>query len=219
MSDAVKPRRSYNSTVRAERARATRQRIIAFTARRFLADGYAATTIEAIAADAGVSVKTVYHLFGEKRGLLKEVMDVTLAGDEDRPVLEQAGPQQVRIEPDQRRQVELTARGTAARMEQIRPMDDILRSAAAVDRDAAALRQDIQLRQRRSAMHTIAGWIAANGPLRDDISPDQAGDVLWVLTSPEVHRMYRDDCGWTADQYATWLADAALDALLPARPG
>jgi AcrR family transcriptional regulator len=219
MVDAVKPRRAYTSTVRAERARATRQRIVAAAARRFLTAGYPATTIEAIATDAGVTVKTIYHLFGDKRGLLKEVMDVTLAGDEQRPVLEQAGPQQVRTELDQRRQIQLTARGTAARSERVRPMDDILRSAAAVDRDAAALRQDIQLRQRRSAMRTIAGWIATNGPLRDDMSPHQAGDILWVLTSPEVHRMYRDDCGWTAEQYATWLTHAALDALLPVRPG
>lgn len=215
MNDPVKPRRTYNSTLRAERARATRQRILNSAARRFLADGYPATTIEAIAADANVAAKTVYHLFRDKRGVLKEVMDVTLAGEESRPVLEQAGPQQVRMELDQRRQIELTSRGTAARLEWSRPMDDILRSAAAVDGDVASLRQDIQLRQRRSAMHTIAGWIAANGPLRDDVSADQAGDILWVLTSPDIHRMYRTDCGWTAEQYTTWLTHALLDALLP----
>jgi AcrR family transcriptional regulator len=219
MSDAVKPRRSYHSLVRAQRAQATRRRILDAAARRFLTDGYPATTIDAVAADAAVAAKTIYYLFGDKRGLLKQVMDVTLAGnDEPVPVLDQADPQQVRAESDQGRQIELTARGTAARLERIRPMDDILRSAAAIDRDAAALRQDIQLRQRRAAMRIIAGWIAANGPLRDDMSTEQAGDILWVLTSPDIHRLYRTDCGWTPEQYTTWLTKAAVDALLPSQP-
>jgi AcrR family transcriptional regulator len=216
MSDAVKLRRPYRSALRAARAQATEQRVLDAAARRFLTDGYPGTTIDAIAADGGVAAKTVYHLFGDKRGLLQRVMDATLAGtDEPIPVLDQAGPQAVRREHDQRHQIELTARGTAARLDRIRPMDDVLRSAAAVDGDAAALRHDIQLRQRRTAMQTIAGWIAANGPLRDEMTSEHAGDILWVLTSPDVHRLYRTDLGWSAEQYVDWLTRAALDALLP----
>jgi hypothetical protein len=46
------------------------------------------------------------------------------------------------------------------------------------------------------------------------MSPDEAGGVLWVLASPDVHRLYRGDCGWMAEQYTAWLTSAVLDALL-----
>jgi hypothetical protein len=133
--------------------------------------------------------------------------------DEPVPLLERAGPQQVKAEPDQRRQIELTARGTAELLERIRMMDDVLADAAAVDPDAASLRADIELRQRREAMRVLAGWLSETGPLRDGMTVDRAADILWVLTSPEVHRLYRKHCGWTADQFADWLAAAMLDGV------
>jgi AcrR family transcriptional regulator len=215
MTDYVKPpRRSYRSPTRDARAQATRRRVLDSAARRFVQDGYRATTVEAIAADAEVSAKTVYHLFGSKAGLLKQVMDVAfVADDEAVPLLERAGPQQVRAEPDQRRQIQLSARGTAELLERIRQVDDILTEAAAVDPEAAGLRQDIECRQRREAMRVLAGWLAETGPLRDDMTVDHAADILWVLTSPEVHRLYRKHCGWRADQYAEWLTAAMLDGV------
>jgi AcrR family transcriptional regulator len=215
MSDYVKPpRRAYNSATRSAQAAATRRRILGSAAQRFLEHGYREATLELIAADAAVSVKTVYHLFGSKIGLLKSVLDVAFVAD-DEPValLERSGPQQVKAEPNQRRQIELTARGTAELLERIRGLDDVLTEAAAIDPDAAALRADIELRQRREAMGMLAGWLAETGPLRDGMTVERASDILWVLTSPEVHRLYRKDCGWTAQEYADWLTNAMLDAI------
>ncbi len=170
--------------------------------------------MDMIAADADVTAKTVYHLFGSKAGVLKHVMDAAFVGDDEPiPLLERAGPQQVKAEPDQRRQIELTARGTAELLERIRHIDDVLTDAAAVDPDAAALRADIELRQRREAMRVLAGWLSETGPLRDGMTADRAADILWVLTSPEVHRLYRKDCGWTADEFADWLTAAMLDGI------
>lgn len=215
MTDYVKPiRRGYNSPTRDARAAVTRQRILDSATRRFVRDGYRTATVEAIATDAGVSAKTVYHLFGSKAGLLKHVMDVAfVADDEAIPLIDRAGPQQVKAEPDQRRQIQLAARGTAELLERIRQVDDVLTDAAAVDPDAAVLREDIELRQRREAMRVLAGWLSATGPLRDGTTVDRAADILWVLTSPEVHRLYRKHCGWTADEYADWLTTALLDGL------
>src|SRR5919199_6701131 len=134
MTDYVKPaRRSYNSPTRSARAAATRRRILESAARRFVENGYRATTMDMIAADADVTAKTVYHLFVSKAGLLKQVMDAAFVGDyEPIPLLERAGPQQVKAEPDQRRQIELTARGTAELLERIRHIDDVLTDAAAL---------------------------------------------------------------------------------------
>jgi AcrR family transcriptional regulator len=215
MTDYVKPiRRGYHSPTRSARAAATRQRILDAAARRFVQDGYRTATVETIAADAGVSAKTVYHLFGSKAGLLKQVMDVAfVADDEAIPLIDRAGPQQVKAEPDQRRQIQLAARGTAELLERIRPVDDVLTDAAAADPDAAALRDDIELRQRREAMRVLAGWFSETGPLRGGLTVDRAAEILWVLTSPEVHRLYRKHCGWTADEYANWLTAALLDGI------
>jgi AcrR family transcriptional regulator len=215
MTEYVKPpRRAYSSPTRSARATATRRRILDSAARRFVLDGYRVATVDTIAADAGVSAKTVYHLFGSKVGMLKQVMDVAfVADDEPVPMVERSGPQRVKAEPDQRRQIELAARGTADLLERIRAIDDVLSDAAAVDADAAALREDIELRQRREAMRVLAGWIAQTGPLRDGMTVDRAGDILWVLTSPEVHRLYRERCGWTADEFVDWLTAAILDGI------
>lgn len=215
MTDYVKPsRRSYQSPIRDARARATRRRVLDSAALRFVQTGYRAATVEAIAVDAHVSAKTVYHLFGTKAALLKQVMDVAfVADDEAIPLVERTGPQQVKAEPDQRRQIEMSARGTAELLERIRQLDDVLSQAAALDPDAAALRDDIELRQRREAMHTLAEWFSTTGPLRDGMAVDHAADILWVLTSPEVHRLYRKHCAWSADQYAQWLTAAMLDGV------
>lgn len=215
MTDDVNPsRRAYNSPTRSARAAATRRRILDSAARRFVGDGYRIATVEAIAADAHVSAKTVYHLFGSKVGLLKQVMDVSFTGDDESvPMLDRPGPQEVKAETDQRRQIELTARGTAELLERIRQIDDVLTDAAALDPEAAALRDDIELRQRREAVRVLAGWIAQTGPLRDGMSVQQAADIMWVLTSPEVHRLCRERCRWSPSQFADWLTAAMLDGL------
>src|SRR4051794_28184780 len=196
--------RAYRSPARAEAARATRGRVLRAAYTLFSHQGYPRTTLTEIAAAAGVSVETVYKTFGNKRGLLKELADVTVAGDDEQvELLERPDPLAMRDELDQGRQVAMFAAGMAAQMERVRPFDDILRGAAAVDAEVAALREDLQLRQRRAAMTTIAAWLAARGPLRQTV--DEAAAVLWTLTSPEVHRMLRVDWQWSQQQYETWL--------------
>ena len=219
MSEPVK-RRPYHSTLRAEQARATRARILDSARTLFAAHGYHGTTLEDVGRDAGVAADTVLHSFGSKKGLLRAVLDVEVGGDDAQiRVLDREGPQAMRSETDQRRQVEMFAAGITGQLERIRPLDDILRSAAAVDPDARSLRDDLQLRQRKAAMREIAGWIAANGPLRDDITVDDAAAMLWTLTSPEVHELLRDRCGWDSDRYRRWLAQTLGDSIVgPNRP-
>ncbi len=218
MSEYVKPRRPYTSPTRTARAAETRRRILDCAHLRFAQHGYRAASIDKIAADAGVSAKTIYHLFGSKVGLLKHLMDVAfVADDEPIPLLERSGPQQVKAEPDQRRQIEMTARGTAELLERIRQLDDVLVDAAAADAEAAALRDDIELRQRREAMRVLAGWLAETGPLRNGMPVDHGGDILWALTSPELHRLFRKHCGWSSAEYADWLTQTMIDCLIERR--
>lgn len=182
----------------------------------FLERGFPATTVAAVARRAQVSPDTVYSTFGSKSALLKEVLDVVVGGDdEDVALLDRAGPQAMRAEPDQRTQLAMFAAGVTAQLERVRPVDDILRSAAAVDPVAAELRADVQLRQRRAAMRTIVSWIAEHGPLRNGTSQEEAAAIVWTLTSPEVHVMLRDSSGWSPERYEQWIRETLISSLLP----
>jgi AcrR family transcriptional regulator len=210
-----KGRRTYNSARRQARALETRQRVLAAALDLFLEQGYPRTTLAAIAQRAGVAEDTLYKSFGSKSRLLREVLDVVVAGDDERvAVLDRTGPQAMRTERDQHRQVAMMAEGVAARLERLGPVDRVLRAASAVDPEVGRLRADQQLRQRRTAMRTLVSWIAAHGPLRDDLDEEDAATIVWTLCSPEVHELLRYQSGWTADRYLRWLTTSLIDALL-----
>lgn len=170
----------------------------------------------AVAHHAGVSVDTVYSAFTSKRGLLKEVMDVSVGGDDAAvEVLAREGPQRMRREPDQRQQLRMFAAGMARQLELVRPLDDVLRSAAAADPEVAALRHDQTVRQRHAAMTQVVGWVRERGPLREGMDPAYAADVVWTLTSPEVHHLLCGVRGWSRERYEEWLRDTLTSTLLP----
>ncbi len=203
--EKVKPGRSYRSELRAEQARQTRLRVLDAAQLLFEEHGYAGTTMEAIANAAGVAVDTVYATFGTKRKVLATLLDVRVGGD-DLPlaVIDRPEPQAARLEPDQRRQVEMFAASIAPIIERVRPVDDVMRGAASVDPEIATLRARLQ-QVRFENMRRFVSWLAANGPLRAGLSEDEASAVVWTLTSPEVHRLLRSERGWTAEQYEAWL--------------
>jgi AcrR family transcriptional regulator len=211
----VKPKKPYQSALRSEQARQTRLRILDVAEKLFAARGYGAATIDGIASAAGVAPDTVYATFGTKRGILHALMDVRVGGDDrDLGVLDREEPQAVRAEPDQRRQLERFARSIAPIIERARPVDDIMRSAAAVDAEVAVLRTGLQ-EQRHANMRAFIGWLAANGPLRDGLGEEEAAAIVWTLTSPEVHHLLRTERGWTAERYVTWLEATLKGTLLP----
>jgi AcrR family transcriptional regulator len=211
----VKPQRRYDSALRKEQARQTRARMLDAAQRLFAERGYASTTMDAIAAEAGVAVDTVYAGFGSKRGVLSALMDVRVGGD-DQPVelLDRSGPQAVRRETDQRRQVATFARDVTGIIERARPVDDVIRGAAAVDIEIAAMRANLQ-EVRFQNMRRFVSWLTANGPLRSGVGEDDAAAIVWSLTSPEIHRLLRVDRAWSAEQYAEWLGQTLTLTLLP----
>ena len=214
MAESVK-RRPYDASKRREAARLRRLRILEAARDLFLNSGYHAATVAEIAVNAHVSEDLVFRLFASKRGVLKEVMDITIGGDdEDVALLAREDPQAVRAATDQREQVRLFAAGMTAQLDRVRPLNDLMRSAAAVEPEIATLQEDLHKRQRRFAMNTVASWIAANGPLRDGMSETDAGAIIWTLASPEVHRALTQDCGWSSEQFRDWLRHMLTAALL-----
>lgn len=215
MTPSVKGRRPYRSDIRDEQARRSRRRMLDAATRLFSEQGYAHTSIRQVAQEAGVSPDLVFHVFATKRELLKEVIDSGIGGDDqDVALLEREGPRAMRDEPDQRRQIAFLAAGIRDQLARVGPLDAVLRGAAAVDPDLAALRTDIQGRQRREAMTTVAGWIADRGDFAGGQSVEDAAATLWTLTSPEVHHLVVEVWGWSPERYAGWLADTLAAALL-----
>lgn len=78
MASIVKPMTS--SPTRAERALATRRRMVKEAYDHFCRDGYLGTTISAVAKEAGVAVPTVYYTFGTKAALLDEALGAAIVG-------------------------------------------------------------------------------------------------------------------------------------------
>src|SRR4249920_1324534 len=122
MSETVKPR--------AARTLATRRRIVDAAAALFVAQGYGTTTLEQIAARAGVAVQTVYFHFGNKRTVLKEAVDIAAVGD-DEPValLERPWWEELRAEPDPRRVLALWMASSRAIYARIGPIMQVVRDA------------------------------------------------------------------------------------------
>src|SRR3954467_8132904 len=116
------------------RARDTRRRIVDAAAALFVAEGYGATTLEQIAARAGVAVQTVYFHFGNKRTVLKEAVDVAAVGDDEQvALLERPWLSELRAEPDPRRVVELWMVSSTAIYRRIGPIMAAVRDAAVTD--------------------------------------------------------------------------------------
>src|SRR6201986_3381137 len=69
------------ATLRQGQTALTQQRSLAAATELFLADGYVATTLEAVARRARVAARTVYVRFGTKAAPFKRVVDVAIVGD------------------------------------------------------------------------------------------------------------------------------------------
>jgi AcrR family transcriptional regulator len=210
MSEAVK--RRYDSSRRREQAEATRRRIVDAAADLFVANGYGPTTMKEIAEHAGVAVDTVYATFGSKVRVLTAIVDARLAPAGERNVTQTAGAQWVARLTDQRAQIQAFARDMASISTRVRPISEMLRTARAVEPEAAVVHAEME-RHRQRNMRRFVGWIAANGPLR--MSVDRAAVTVWAIASPDVARMLCDVQGWTERQYAAWLGDTLSRALLP----
>jgi AcrR family transcriptional regulator len=207
-------KRRYDSTRRQKQARETREQILAAARELFISRGYSGTTIEAVAQEAGVAVETVYATFKNKRALLAQLVDRAVGGDDEAtPILDRSGPQQVKAEPDQRRQIQLFAHDMAAIMEQVGPLFGVMRGAATAEPEIASLLAGL-LNTRHENLRIFVQWLQHHGPLRADLSEDAATDTVWTITSAEVYHLLRVDRGWTPEQYTEWLGDTLISALL-----
>ncbi len=214
MAERVKPRRSYHSPRRQQQAAATRQAILEAAQRLFERQGYPATTMEQVAAEAGVALKTVYVAFTTKSGLLRALWDLRLKGDQDdAAVAERPWYREVVEEPDPGRQLRRNAGNARVVKERIGGVLKILRSAAPVDPDAAGLWRLIQTDFHANQRASVES-LHAKRALRPGLDVARATDILWTLNHPDVWLLLVDERGWTPEQWERWFADTACAQLL-----
>lgn len=205
-------KRPYSSARREAQARETRRSILDAAAELFVASGYAATTIQAIADQAGVAVQTVYAVFGTKRALLRQLIESTITGDDEpEPVTERVTARSLAAEPDPRRRAELDAALARLIAQRVAPIVRVAEEAAASDPELAAMMGAVRA-ARRDEMITSAAILAGPDGLRLD--QEEAAATLYVLYSPHVADMLLRDYGWPHERYEAWLARMILEAVI-----
>ena len=194
MADPVKPRATY----RQSQAQATRERIAAAARQLFAADGYGTTSIEAIAAAAGVAVRTVYSAFGTKREILSLICERWL---EQARAQELAG--EVFAEPDPFRRLRAAAHWLRALY--AAGFDVVMIFEAATDEspETRAL-----LRSKLAGRNEVMDAMIASLDGRLRVSVREAQAVYRALAAPGVYRELVVESGWTEDDFERWLGDA-----------
>ena len=209
----VKPRRRYDSSGRQAQTRRNREAILDAAQRQFLEGGYAATTVAAVAAEAGVSVETIYKAFGGKSGLVRGIYDRGLAGPDPVPAYQRADELRER-ETDPRTIMRNWGTIASEVSAVVSPISRLVRAAAAADPDMAALLQDHNDRREARARHH-ARFLKRRGYLREGVSLAQATDIIWTCTSDELYDLLVSQRGWSSARFARFLADFMITALLP----
>jgi AcrR family transcriptional regulator len=209
MAEAVK--RPYDSPRRREQAAATRAAILDAAERLFLRDGYAATTMAAIAKEARVALKTVYVAFETKSSLLRALWNHRLrAEDERRPMGRHPDYLAVLAEPDPERKLRLNARNSRLGKLRIAALAEVVRGGAPADPEIAALWDRINREYHANQAAVVRSL--PEGALRLDA--DRATDVLWTINHPSAWQLLVRERGWTPEEYERWSADAACAQLL-----
>lgn len=217
MTDVAEPvkRRSYDTAGRQARSAQTRQRILDAARDLLIADGYRATTISAIALRAEVNADTVYELVGRKPVLLRELIEQALSGT-DHPITAEARDhvKAIRAEPDPSAKLAIYARAVRLTQARMAPLFLALRDASTTEPEAHLVWQEISER-RATNMRTFVRDIRDAGGLRDDLTIEAAGDMVWAMNSSELYVLLTIERGWSPSRYECWLADSWRRLLLP----
>jgi AcrR family transcriptional regulator len=195
------------------RTRLARRAVVDAARTLFLERGYAATTIEVISRRSDVPSATVYRLFSSKLGILKTLLDTSIAGD-DRPLAVEERPDVASTfnAPDSHQLLVGFAGITTAINQRTNDVYRVLVSAAASDPAAAELLRELR-QQRDRGQGRIARSIARAGALKPGLRERDAADLIHALMSPEVYRLLVGDRGWTPERYQQWLASTLTQQL------
>jgi AcrR family transcriptional regulator len=213
-SDGVK--RSYDSRLRDERAEATRLAIVAAAGRLFSDRGYAATSIDEIAAAAGVGRATVFtSVGGGKPELLKEAYRLAVRGpaNANTPLGQQPRSRRISAEADAHKLLAGYAGVMVEVGRRLAPLYEAVRAAAHADPEARELWRLIT-EERRTAATGIVGRLAERNALLHSLDRQHASDILWVLNDPALYQLLVTQRRWTQRRFRSWLTHSMQTQLL-----
>jgi AcrR family transcriptional regulator len=193
------------------RSQRTSQRVLEAARELFLDHGYSQTTIDAIAARAGVTGQTVLNQFGTKCEVLAAVIDQAVVGDtEPLPLRERAWFTPSEDEPTAEAFARFAATMTAI-LARVAPVYDVVHCASALPEVKQLLRES--RRRRRADQRYLIGVLAAAGHLRHDLDTDQAADIVYGLVNEDVYLLFTVDRRWSRRRFSSWLTDTLLHQL------
>jgi len=208
------PARRYVSEVRDEQARRTRRAIVTAARELFLGQGYAATTIDAIAAAAHVSRRTVFNAVGGKTVLLKLALEWAIVGDDEPvPLADRPAIKAIQAERDPRRALALWVDMVVDIAARVAPIGAVLYAAADGDPEAAELLAS-EAQVRMYGARAFAGHLASLDGLAPGVSEQQAADLCWAVNDGHLYSLLVTQRGWTPAALAQWLSDSLTATLL-----
>jgi AcrR family transcriptional regulator len=207
-----KPRRTYNSGRRREAALRNRAAVLAACRELLFQEGYHATTVRAVAERAGVSPETVYKTFGGKPGMVKDLWDITLAGDDEPvPMAERPQMREILRTGEPRAKLRLYAAYVRGIHERMAALFTLLTQAGP---DVGEVLETGE-RERITGVTVFVAHLAETGALGPDADQARLADALWALAGPQLYTQLTAGRGWSADTYEEWLAATLAATLLP----
>jgi AcrR family transcriptional regulator len=205
MTSDVNPS-AKGTTLRQAQTALTEQRIVAAATGLFLADGYVATTLEAVARRARVAARTVYVRFGTKAALFKRVVDVAIVGDtQPVDVLGRDWMQRSLTAPTLADRLAAGAAVGRQIMERTGPLFAVAQQAAAVEPLIAGFWQEGRM-QSRYAQEVFWTRLAEDGLLPAGSDLAWLTDTASVISAAETYLLVTRMLGWDLDAYQAWLA-------------
>src|SRR5215211_1607865 len=212
-SAPASPRRLYRSPKREAAALKTRHAIRDAAEALFLRDGYARTTMKAIAAQAGVSEKTMYLTYATKANLLREVIQVAVRGDEAPATLAERPEWRAVVHGPAEQVFARLAALNATLMARTAPIIAVAEAAAATDPELAEHRDHAHA-TTRADLHALAVELKQRSVLAPHIDEQHAADTMYALAADtSVYLRLTRDCGWTPTRYADLIAHTLSAAL------
>jgi AcrR family transcriptional regulator len=211
------PPRRYASEVRDDQARRTRRAIVTAARELFLAQGYAATTIDAISQAAHVSRRTVFNSVGGKAVVLKLAYEWAIVGD-DKPLAlaDRPAVKAIQAEPDPRKALALWAQMVVEVAARVAPISEVLTAAADGAPAAAQLAADAG-RDRMFGATAFVRYLTSLDGLAPGVTEQQAADLCWALMDGHLYRRLVTQRGWRTTELTQWLADSLATTLLRPR--
>ena len=208
---ASKEKRGYVSAQREKSAAVTRRRVLRAASGLFSRRGIDAVAIAEVAERAGVSVSTVYALYGSKEGVLRELLEETLFGERYRTA-------SARLDGIDEPVARLAATAGIARAIYESESDEValLRGAGAFAPALRRLEQSLEERRYELQEERVARLHAA-GLLRPELTVEKARRLVWMYTARDVYRLLVLEGGWSHDEYEAWLAETLVSAVVRAK--